>query len=101
MGHAALFAVTLTLLMQESIKLILHSAVLYVKDVTNLRRSAAYIMYLASGMIAFYRATSIYRAQKDNNPIPMLMNISDSRIAGLYAEVCCICILCVTLIERE
>ncbi len=89
MLQTLLFAATLMMLMQESTKLILHSTAAYVADVKNLRRAAASVLYIASGMLAFYRETSLARAMISGNPIPMLVDISDSRITGLYAEVCC------------
>lgn len=85
--QALLFSITLVMLMQESTKLILHSVSAYVTDVGNIRRAAAAVLYIASGMLAFYRETSLARAMASLNPIPMLVDISDSRIAGLYAEV--------------
>ncbi len=88
MLQALLFAITLVMLMQESTKLILHSVSAYMTDVGNIRRAAASVLYIASGMLAFYRETSLSRAMASLNPIPMLVDISDSRIAGLYAEVC-------------
>lgn len=85
--QSALFAVTIVMLMQESTKVVLHSATAYVKDVTNVRRVAACVLYIASGMLAFYRETGVERALASDSPIPMLVGISDSRISGLYAEV--------------
>jgi hypothetical protein len=85
--QSALFAVTIVMLMQESTKVVLHSVSAYVKDVTNVRRVAACVLYIASGMLAFYRETGVERALASDSPIPMLVGISDSRIAGLYAEV--------------
>ncbi len=85
--QSALFAVTIVMLMQESTKVVLHSASAYVKDVTNVRRVAACVLYIASGMLAFYRETGVERALASDSPIPMLVGISDSRISGLYAEV--------------
>ena len=86
-AQALLFAVTIMLLMQESIKMILHSVSAYVRDVTNIRRAAAYVLYIASGMLAFYRETGIERAKTATDPIPILVSISDSSIMGLYAQV--------------
>ncbi len=88
MLQALLFAITLVMLMQESTKLILHSVSAYVTDVGNIRRAAASVLYIASGMLAFYRESSLSRAMASSNPVPMFVDISDSRIAGLYAEVC-------------
>ena len=73
--------------MQEGIKLILHGAAAYVQDATNLRRSAAYILYIADGMLDFYREDSLTRALALDNPIPLLVSTSDTMVAGLYAEV--------------
>ncbi len=87
MLQALLFAITLVMLMQESTKLILHGVSAYVTDVGNIRRAAASVLYIASGMLAFYRESSLARAMESLNPIPMLVDISDSRITGLYAEV--------------
>jgi len=91
-AQALLFALTIMLLMQESIKMILHSVTAYVRDVTNIRRSAAYVLYIGSGMLEFYRESGIDRAKMATDPIPILVSISDSAIMGLYAQVrCCQC----------
>jgi hypothetical protein len=84
-----LFAATLMMLMQESTKLILNPLSAYITDINNLRRAAASVLYIGSGMLAFYRETSLDRAMSTVNPIPMLVDISDTRITGLYAEVRC------------
>jgi hypothetical protein len=85
--QSLLFAVTLILLMQESTKLILHPVSAYIADINNLRRAAASVLYIGSGMLAFYRETSLERAMNTANPIPMLVDISDTAITGIYAEV--------------
>ena len=87
MIQALLFALTLILLMQEGIKLILHGASAYVQDATNIRRTAAYILYIAHGMLEFYREDSLTRALALDNPIPLLVSTSDIMVVGLYAEV--------------
>ena len=94
-AQALLFALTIMLLMQESIKMILHSVTAYLRDVTNIRRSAAYVLYIGSGMLEFYRESGIDRAKMATDPIPILVSISDSAIMGLYAQVrCCQCSQC-------
>jgi hypothetical protein len=85
--QALLFALTLILIMQEGIKLILHGTAAYVQDVTNIRRAAAYALYIADGMLEFYRESSLARALALENPVPVLVSTSDTMVAGLYAEV--------------
>ncbi len=77
------------MLMQESTKLVLYSVSAYVRDGTNIRRVSACVLYIGGVLFALYRETGVDRAVTEENPIPMLVSISDSRIAGLYAEVCC------------
>lgn len=84
--QAVLFAITIVMLMQESTKLVLYSVSAYVRDGTNIRRVSACVLYIGGVLFALYRETGVDRAVTEENPIPMLVSISDSRIAGLYAE---------------
>jgi hypothetical protein len=87
--QAVLFAITIGMLMQESTKLVLYSASAYVRDCTNVRRASACVLYIGGVLFALYRETGVVRAVASENPIPMLVSISDSRISGIYAEVLC------------
>jgi hypothetical protein len=87
--QAVLFAITIVMLMQESTKVVLYSLSAYLKDGTNIRRSAACIMYIGGVLLALYRESGVVRAISAENPIPLLVSISDSRVSGLYAEVRC------------